>query len=191
MENKHLSLDDAFQIIEDLQKQIEELEAASHEYETELEGVVKKLESQLNEKDAFIASLQQAQMPTGGFKERLTVLEIQVDELESENYALRSRLKLLEAENDSVIERNVLLQHELADVRQGTKPSIETPKADSLINVSNPPNRTCSTHSSRSSNALKVSSNQNSLRVSPRNARADTSATHLSSTSVVSTTSYK
>lgn len=121
----------------------------------------------------------------------LSVLEIQVDELESENYALRSRLKLLEAENDSVIERNVLLQHELADVRQGTKPSIETPKADSLINVSNPPNRTCSTHSSRSSNALKVSSNQNSLRVSPRNARADTSATHLSSTSVVSTTSYK
>ncbi|CUS21058.1 LAQU0S02e04896g1_1 [Lachancea quebecensis] len=191
MANKELSLDDAFQVIEDLQKQIEELEAASHEYETELEGVVKKLESQLNEKDAFIACLQQSQKPTVNFKERVTTLEIQVDELESENYALRSKLKALETENDTVIEQNVLLQHELADVRQGVRSSTEKSKANGLVNIPNSSNRICSTHSSRASNALKVSSNQSSLRVSPRNARVDASATHLSSTSVVSTTSYK
>lgn len=190
MISRELSLDDALCVIRDLQSQIEELGSASHDYETELEGMIKKLELQVKEKDKVIQSLKSNE-PSVCYQKQITSLEVQIDDLESENCALRSRLGALQSENDSVIEQNVLLQHEISDLKQKTKKPAEKPSHSSESHIPSCSSTPNSVRKPVIASQLKVSSNQSSLRISPHKSTADINITHLSTTSILATTNHK
>ncbi|SCV04895.1 LANO_0G13784g1_1 [Lachancea nothofagi CBS 11611] len=199
MTSQALSIEDARKVIISLEKQLEELECTSNEYEVELEGVIQKLETQMLEKDELIESLKRDKAPKN-IQRQIASLEIRADELENENRSLRCQLRDSQTENDALIEQNVLLQHEVSDLNQrqqevaeavsmsSASRILDTLKIESPTKPNNVPRTQKRTHLS---NVLRVNANQSSLRLSSFKEAADNHATHVSTTSVVSTTSYK
>ncbi|SCU97852.1 LAFA_0G13740g1_1 [Lachancea sp. 'fantastica'] len=192
MVERALTLDQAHDLIASLEKQLEELESTSHDYEQELERYIQKLQTDLKEKDESIVLLKQGE-ENRETRERITVLEIQTDELEQENRVLRSQLRESKSENDRLMELNVLLEHELTDLRSmkstdkhrtsshhSCETALEVPKFLS------PKKR-----HSNPIDFLKVSTDQSSLRLSSHSTTGDVRATHVSSTKVVATTRHK
>ncbi|SCU90641.1 LAME_0E09428g1_1 [Lachancea meyersii CBS 8951] len=197
MTTAELGLEDAHNLIAILQKQLDELGKTSHEYEQELEEVIQKLESELIEKDDKILRMQRGEARKDA-NEQITTLEIQADELEAENRILRSQLKESKAENDRLVEQNVLLEHELTDLRclrqsavdeTNKKYSERQPNLHEAADIEEELPRT--SKSPNNCDVFKVSTNQSSLRLSSHKTSAALRATYLSSTSVVATTRHK
>ncbi|SCU98766.1 LADA_0H15236g1_1 [Lachancea dasiensis] len=197
MSDPTLSLEDAQRLILSLERQLEELGSTSHEYELELEGVIKNLESQLNEKDEMLGAAKASK----NLREQVTTLEIRTDELESENRTLRHQLRQMEIENGNILEQNILLQHELSDFQDSLKgrdhlangtfsqtlPKIVSENArikEPQVMSVTPPKR------AENQNVLKVSSDHSSLRLSSLETNTDR-VTFVSNKSVVSTTGFK
>ncbi|CEP61697.1 Ndl1p LALA0_S03e08812g [Lachancea lanzarotensis] len=194
--SRELSLDEAHNLIASLEKQLEELEATSHDYEQELEGFIQKLQTDLNDKDETIKSLKRGDEHKEA-RERITALEIQTDELEEENRVLRSQFRTFKGENDRLMELNVLLEHEVADLRS-TSQSIRRRDSDNCSKTSfdhENESLRISPKKKRQSNPvdfLRVRTDQSSLRLSSSyNAATDLRATHVSTAKVVASTRHK
>ncbi|CCK71932.1 Ndl1p KNAG_0I01430 [Huiozyma naganishii CBS 8797] len=102
-----MDLPAALSLIRSLQSQLEEINAVSREYENEMEHVIQGLQNDINtlndERDTQ--------------KRRMIELEIKVDDLENENSLLSSKLIDSNSQNDKLLERNVLLEHEVHDLQ--------------------------------------------------------------------------
>ena len=103
-----MDLETALQVIKSLEQQLDELEDAEKEYENEMEEVIENLKKEVVQKNQELSSN----------KKQIVDLEIRVDELETQNAVLLNRNENLQAENDQHLEKNVLLEHELAYMKE-------------------------------------------------------------------------
>lgn len=143
----NIDLPRAIKLIKTLEKQLEEVNVVSKEYENEMENVLKTLQTELSK-------LQEINKE---YQINKRNLEIRVEELETENACLIHKTKTLTKNNDKLLEENILLEHEVCDLRKYID--------------SNPLHSIYSDKSSKSSiysrNSLTVSTNGSSLIVKP------------------------
>lgn len=157
----------ALKVISSLEDQLKELEFVSREYESEMEQVIDKLRKDNLAKDSELENR----------KAIVTKLEIRVDELETEQSYLNNRIETLELENDREVERNVLLEHEIHDLRE-------------LSDNKNQPTDTNKRVKRNDNVPLRVSTVGSTLQILPcKNSFRDASNTQLTTSKVVSTTS--
>lgn len=158
-----MDLPTALNVISTLESQLKELETLSKEYEFEMEQVIVKLRQDYIEKcNESVAQ-----------KSYVTKLEIQVDELESQNAYLTNRIQTLQVENDQHLEQNVLLEHELCDAKEKSKDNHHLNRKKKL---------------KRSDEFLQVSTTESGLLVKSLSHLANNSDTKLSTSKVISTT---
>ncbi|SCW02563.1 LAFE_0F09208g1_1 [Lachancea fermentati] len=168
-----MDLPTALRAISTLEKQLEELESTSNEYELELEATVERLKVELQKAKDEKNSVQSSNVAANN----ITKLEIRIDELENENRALKSQVESLRRENDSILEENVLLQHEVNDMTELIHQTQVIPQK-SIKEAPHGEN-------------IRVSSNGSSLRITSRHTADSSKITHLSSTTVLAKTNYK
>ncbi|CCK73511.1 Ndl1p NDAI_0G05280 [Naumovozyma dairenensis CBS 421] len=108
MDLENIDLASAKRVIKDLESQLEQIKELGEEYEIQLEQTIENLKEELINKESQIE----------GNKKRITALEIQVDDLENEKNVTNNKLQNCTVENDKLMEQNILLEHELSDLKE-------------------------------------------------------------------------
>lgn len=143
----NIDLPKAIKLIKTLERQLDEVNTVSKEYENEMETVLKTLQKEMIK----------LQDMNEEYRINKRDLEIKVEELETENACLSQKVLGLAKKNDKLIEENILLEHELCDLRKYVDSS-------SLNTISSDKSSKSSIYSK---NSLKVSTYGSSLVVKP------------------------
>lgn len=143
----NIDLPKAIKLIKTLERQLEEINIVSKEYEIEMENVLKTLQKE-------ITRLEETNKECRRNKRNL---EIKVEELETENACLAQKVKSLTQKNDKILEENILLEHEVCDLRK----YIDSSSLNSVFSDKSSKSSICSR------NSLTVSTNGSSLIVKP------------------------
>ena len=142
-----LDLPKALKLIRTLETQLDEINMVSKEYESEMENVLHELQNEITK----LEQVNKEYHITG------RNLEIRVEELESENSYLSQKLMNVMTQNDKLMEHNVLLEHEVYDLRKyGDCASLKSISSDKSS-----PSSFCSTSS------MTVSTKGSSLLIKP------------------------
>ncbi|CCF59984.1 hypothetical protein KAFR_0I02040 [Kazachstania africana CBS 2517] len=161
------SLETALDVIRSLESRLEELNDISRKYEMEMESMVDNLTQELQETIASNSTLSQ----------KVVDMEIRVDDLENDKNFLSNKNEILKLENDKLLESNILLNHEIHDLKQ---------KFDHLQSTENQhliPKRKCK--------PIKVSTNANTLSLQSMSQNSTVADLKLSKSTVISTTMPK
>lgn len=175
MSEQAIELSQALEVISTLEQQLEALETTSREYENELEVVIEKLKQELLSKNDEIQKLKD-QVTHPPREDQVTSLEILVDELEIENNSLKAQVGALQQDNDRSLEQNVMLKHEINDLREALQ---RIPKDDKIEKNLH--------HSS----SMRVTTKGPTLRVTSMTKQNGDKKTHLSSATVMATTAKR
>lgn len=143
----NLDLPKALKLIKTLETQLDEINMVSKEYENEMENVLHRLQNEIHK----IEQVNKKYHITG------RNLEIRVEELESENAYLSQKIMNMMTQNDKLMEHNILLEHEVHDLRKYID-------CDSLKSMSS---EKSSVSSFCSANSMTVSTKGSSLLIKP------------------------
>lgn len=144
---ENIDLPKALKLIKTLQSQLEEVNMVSKEYESEMENVIDRLQLE-------VSHLNRERKNDRLLKRNL---EIKMEEMESENSYLSQKLLNITSQNDKLMENNILLEHEVNDLRK----RVDYDCLKSLASDKSSPSSLCSTSS------MAVSTSGSSLLIKP------------------------